>query len=145
MMLLLLMFFFSSRRRHTRCALVTGVQTCALPISPSGRKARLQGWSRPPALTVRNVAANHNLDSLQLAVQGSKVSVAVSGYVDCTGIQVENLAKREGHFLSGGAFGIGRTSLLTGEDLPDSSDIDHVSDMDARTFNRKSTRLNSSH
>src|SRR3546814_11128133 len=27
------MFFFSSRRRHTRCALVTGVQTCALPIS----------------------------------------------------------------------------------------------------------------
>src|SRR3546814_5360690 len=34
-------FFFSSRRRHTRCALVTGVQTCALPISgemvPAGR------------------------------------------------------------------------------------------------------------
>src|SRR3546814_9327642 len=34
-------FFFSSRRRHTRCALVTGVQTCALPIY-----AALQ----PPAL-----------------------------------------------------------------------------------------------
>src|SRR3546814_4702067 len=31
--MLLLFFFFSSRRRHTRCALVTGVQTCALPIS----------------------------------------------------------------------------------------------------------------
>src|SRR3546814_2217851 len=30
----MLLFFFSSRRRHTRCALVTGVQTCALPISP---------------------------------------------------------------------------------------------------------------
>src|SRR3546814_14821766 len=29
----LVFFFFSSRRRHTRCALVTGVQTCALPIS----------------------------------------------------------------------------------------------------------------
>src|SRR3546814_6633442 len=28
----LFFFFFSSRRRHTRCALVTGVQTCALPI-----------------------------------------------------------------------------------------------------------------
>src|SRR3546814_4559802 len=27
-----IVFFFSSRRRHTRCALVTGVQTCALPI-----------------------------------------------------------------------------------------------------------------
>src|SRR3546814_1061939 len=31
---MLFFFFFSSRRRHTRCALVTGVQTCALPISP---------------------------------------------------------------------------------------------------------------
>src|SRR3546814_4188313 len=30
---LFVFFFFSSRRRHTRCALVTGVQTCALPIS----------------------------------------------------------------------------------------------------------------
>src|SRR3546814_10132346 len=29
-------FFFSSRRRHTRCALVTGVQTCALPIWEAG-------------------------------------------------------------------------------------------------------------
>src|SRR3546814_5572947 len=28
----IVLFFFSSRRRHTRCALVTGVQTCALPI-----------------------------------------------------------------------------------------------------------------
>src|SRR3546814_7016039 len=30
--ILFFLFFFSSRRRHTRCALVTGVQTCALPI-----------------------------------------------------------------------------------------------------------------
>src|SRR3546814_8448451 len=35
--LFVVMFFFSSRRRHTRCALVTGVQTCALPISTNGR------------------------------------------------------------------------------------------------------------
>src|SRR3546814_1531054 len=35
-------FFFSSRRRHTRCALVTGVQTCALPICP-----RSAGTSTP--------------------------------------------------------------------------------------------------
>src|SRR3546814_5327313 len=34
-MIILFYFFFSSRRRHTRCALVTGVQTCALPISSS--------------------------------------------------------------------------------------------------------------
>src|SRR3546814_2762515 len=44
------LFFFSSRRRHTRCALVTGVQTCALPIS-GGREylhqaARVGGRAR---------------------------------------------------------------------------------------------------
>src|SRR3546814_5587342 len=33
-------FFFSSRRRHTRCALVTGVQTCALPISAEPAKVQ---------------------------------------------------------------------------------------------------------
>src|SRR3546814_6749988 len=38
-------FFVASRRRHTRCALVTGVQTCALPISPPGRFAA--GRSHP--------------------------------------------------------------------------------------------------
>src|SRR3546814_5489104 len=32
-------FFFSSRRRHTRCALVTGVQTCALPIPLAAARA----------------------------------------------------------------------------------------------------------
>src|SRR3546814_2994501 len=63
----LFVFFFSSRRRHTRCALVTGVQTCALPIStasrprkswacckcPTARTARPSSWSpttpRPPS------------------------------------------------------------------------------------------------
>src|SRR3546814_7198179 len=39
----LLFFFFSSRRRHTRCALVTGVQTCALPISVARRQDRHGG------------------------------------------------------------------------------------------------------
>src|SRR3546814_8207309 len=36
----MLCFFFSSRRRHTSCALVTGVQTCALPISITGKKIK---------------------------------------------------------------------------------------------------------
>src|SRR3546814_4508064 len=35
-----IVFFFSSRRRHTRCALVTGVQTCALPIARTWRVFR---------------------------------------------------------------------------------------------------------
>src|SRR3546814_11002764 len=40
-------FFFSSKRRHTRCALVTGVQTCALPICPEWDPAsrRVNGLS----------------------------------------------------------------------------------------------------
>src|SRR3546814_6513220 len=40
-------FFFSSRRRHTRCALVTGVQTCALPICLSNQP---EPWALPPNL-----------------------------------------------------------------------------------------------
>src|SRR3546814_14613717 len=43
------MFFFSSRRRHTRCALVTGVQTCALPIS-SDALAQAQEALKDPQL-----------------------------------------------------------------------------------------------
>src|SRR3546814_2777552 len=37
--------FFSSRRRHTRCALVTGVQTCALPISAAQNTVTRYFWS----------------------------------------------------------------------------------------------------
>src|SRR3546814_4935991 len=39
-------FFFSSRRRHTRCALVTGVQTCALPIlaDPTQGSVAAKAW-----------------------------------------------------------------------------------------------------
>src|SRR3546814_1553857 len=37
-------FFFSSRRRHTRCALVTGVQTCALPVF-NFRRVLCERWA----------------------------------------------------------------------------------------------------
>src|SRR3546814_2316677 len=46
------LFFFSSRRRHTRCALVTGVQTCALPILFFGAQQVIAG-----ALTVGGLVA----------------------------------------------------------------------------------------
>src|SRR3546814_20847358 len=49
MRFLVLFFFFSSRRRHTRCALVTGVQTCALPIFTALRSARHIVRSEPGA------------------------------------------------------------------------------------------------
>src|SRR3546814_17651475 len=46
-------FFVSSRRRHTRCALVTGVQTCALPIYSGGRLFAF--WRRRRKVAVRNL------------------------------------------------------------------------------------------
>src|SRR3546814_9396900 len=45
-MVVFFFFFFSSRRRHTRCALVTGVQTCALPISANQVRAKLRRYTR---------------------------------------------------------------------------------------------------
>src|SRR3546814_955488 len=50
------MFFFSSRRRHTSCALVTGVQTCALPIYnfPESKVAMVYGqMNEPPGNRLR--------------------------------------------------------------------------------------------
>src|SRR3546814_2468642 len=40
-------FFFSGRRRHTRCALVTGVQTCALPSHAANGLGREPGAAAP--------------------------------------------------------------------------------------------------
>src|SRR3546814_11652053 len=47
-----LIFFFSSRRRHTRCALVTVVQTCALPIfGPAGAALQPEGLVAQPGFS----------------------------------------------------------------------------------------------
>src|SRR3546814_4242803 len=54
MLLFVFFFFFSSRRRHTRCALVTGVQTCALPIPPLWRGTRGQPGDQPACGTRRH-------------------------------------------------------------------------------------------
>src|SRR3546814_3485706 len=54
-MCVFILFYFSSRRRHTRCALVTGVQTCALPISSSFSWCQRLDRKRVDALT-RQVA-----------------------------------------------------------------------------------------
>src|SRR5213076_3072123 len=45
-------FFFSSRRRHTRWLVVTGVQTCALPISPSSTALHRPGRGAYVALAL---------------------------------------------------------------------------------------------
>src|SRR3546814_4391027 len=50
LLVLCIFFFFLGRRRHTSCALVTGVQTCALPISVNGqdREERKRAPNRRP-------------------------------------------------------------------------------------------------
>src|SRR3546814_8203930 len=75
-MLCVVFFFFSSRRRHTRCALVTGVQTCALPICPGGfmggeesaimnvlESKRAMARQRPPYPAYQGVAMRPTLIS----------------------------------------------------------------------------------
>src|SRR3546814_1875170 len=82
-------FFFSSRRRHTRCALVTGVQTCALPISaalPSGngsgsstiivRYPRISNDSSEPTDLVIDVPTLASLDIDGVAVEISVIGTA---------------------------------------------------------------------
>src|SRR3546814_4238417 len=54
-------FFFSSRRRHTRCALVTGVQTCALPIFPMITNSSIQVLLRQSPTSVDLVQSTFKL------------------------------------------------------------------------------------
>src|SRR3546814_929509 len=64
-----LCFFFSSRRRHTRCALVTGVQTCALPISGRGA-AGMIACTQPRRIAARAVA-RRVAEELQVPLGGA--------------------------------------------------------------------------
>src|SRR3546814_6254576 len=94
-------FFFSSRRRHTRCALVTGVQTCALPISgrgialrieiddqspPAGRRERRRQIDRgrrlaDPALLVRHGNADHRFPRCFAAILPAPTKIRLSASV----------------------------------------------------------------
>src|SRR3546814_21039871 len=68
-------FFFSSRRRHTRCALVTGVQTCALPIFRRARSRLHRG--RGAAMTaelVDRVYLRSYLEPLAFALDRAEVT-----------------------------------------------------------------------
>src|SRR3546814_11549685 len=84
----ILIFFFSSRRRHTRCALVTGVQTCALPIWSLSARSRspatgLQSDRHPvfPSAAEtgahRPTAIRHSDADRKSVVKGKSVSVRV--------------------------------------------------------------------
>src|SRR3546814_3428054 len=71
-------FFFSSRRRHTRCALVTGVQTCALPIFAGGG-LKFGGWvpGRPEDEFGIAFAAAFPSDSWRRATAAGPAEIAV--------------------------------------------------------------------
>src|SRR3546814_2023151 len=58
------LFFFSSRRRHTRCALVTGVQTCALPICRSTVRHRFSWAPKGRPAKIYDAPSNDGLDRL---------------------------------------------------------------------------------
>src|SRR3546814_19335936 len=64
-------FFFSSRRRHTRCALVTGVQTCALPIFTAPNDIWKDGPSRLSGATASTIAAAQATSLIESAVRSS--------------------------------------------------------------------------
>src|SRR3546814_10497179 len=72
-----LVFFFSSRRRHTSCALVTGVQTCALPISETQTLTDLKDL-RSAAAAESSTEAVQKLDAQGRAYATGKRKNAVA-------------------------------------------------------------------
>src|SRR3546814_3623509 len=72
-------FLFSSRRRHTRCALVTGVQTCALPISAAHDPAQRVSRRLDPvavavaAINQRRDIGERGADRVDTGQHGRKV------------------------------------------------------------------------
>src|SRR3546814_2705948 len=72
-------FFFSSRRRHTRCALVTGVQTCALPISLTAQqRANNDALAESYAIAAQNVRQAQNEQAQWNALQQEFGQIAMS-------------------------------------------------------------------
>src|SRR3546814_6651344 len=117
------MFFFSSRRRHTRCALVTGVQTCALPIS---------GVDRDDGFVVHTHGGDFSAPALVVATGGPSIPK-----MGATGLAYD-IARR---------FGLGviepRPALVPLTFGPDMAPFTALAGV--ATAVRKSPRLNSSH
>src|SRR3546814_19604257 len=69
-------FFFSSRRRHTRCALVTGVQTCALPILGNPKKT-LQAGELGKTRIADHLAVRRRTDALMVLATAAPTQVQI--------------------------------------------------------------------
>src|SRR3546814_7700743 len=74
-------FFFSSRRRHTSCALVTGVQTCALPIYPV---AHLLACFGRHSKQRQHDARQQRSDQLRRKIGRTRLDEIVDQTVDCS-------------------------------------------------------------
>src|SRR3546814_3965999 len=111
----MLLFFCSSIRRRTRCALVTGVQTCALPIScrtaPRTRNERTAG--------MKDVKR-----AWQRMLSGRRLDLLAPSPVD---IELEDIAH-----------GLARVARWNGQTSGEAA-------FSVAQQDRKSTRLNSSH
>src|SRR3546814_7631415 len=96
-------FFFASRRRHTRCALVTGVQTCALPIYFDARDSIVGvgvGWW--PALRegfalarAQHVHAEVAVERLQARGQGLGKRLRRGSCIESAGVRGRAQALRD--------------------------------------------------
>src|SRR3546814_7222077 len=139
-----MIFFFSSRRRHTRCALVTGVQTCALPIFRVELKALTRDDFRriltePEASLVTQYKALLGTEGVDLQFADDAVEALADMAVEINRT-VENIGARRLHtvlekLLEDISF---TASDRAGETIV--IDTELVGKRD-----RKSTRLNSSH
>src|SRR3546814_10546371 len=76
----MVVFFFSSRRRHTRCALVTGVQTCALPIYASSAGGHFNPTGSPHGRAGTPTHHAGDMDNLTANAQGvADVNIHLAG------------------------------------------------------------------
>src|SRR3546814_7235651 len=69
--------FFSSRRRHTRCALVTGVQTCALPICAVDQRPCPPHTLLPPPPTRLSPPGAHRMNSYYMRAIDKQEIIAI--------------------------------------------------------------------
>src|SRR3546814_13625612 len=122
------MFFFSSRRRHTRCALVTGVQTCALPIFFAGSVAGLGGgltWVRVSDTQITGSDGARLVVTLDLVRAGNSATVTATlddNYDSHPGLNLDDLANLGSVAVvatdSAGDTATGPVAVTVSDDLP---------------------------
>src|SRR3546814_17746703 len=109
-MSLLREFFFSSRRRHTRCALVTGVQTCALPICLHVSVNVSASTLDDPAAAdhYQQIVQDHGVDPSDVMLEITEGSLVTDA---ARGLGVLARLRLKGFGLSIDDFGTGYSSL----------------------------------